>query len=198
MVAISSLATRNVFSPLRSTHGSGLAGARRLRRSVSKRSDIGALKVAPRETAILIWVAGGGSKCDASGCQARPLRRSYLIFPRFLVRPSGFTVENGQAGARIDEEPGAALLVVLHPSRRPETDGSIGPDCSPSLRDPTPDPSRSVLRKPGLHPRKECSCSRRERLEVPLSGRSRASADHLGGGWGSRERYLFYPGCVTE
>jgi hypothetical protein len=32
-------------------------------------------------------------------------------------------------------------------------------DCSPSLRDPTLDPSRSVIRKTGLHPRKECSCS---------------------------------------
>src|SRR5712664_1176196 len=76
-------------------------------------SDIGALKVAPRETAILIGVAGGGSKCDASGCQVQPPQRSYLIFPRFFVRPSGFTVENRQGGPRVDEQPGAALLVVL-------------------------------------------------------------------------------------
>ncbi len=31
--------------------------------------DIGAHKVAPRETAILVGVAGGGSKCDASDRQ---------------------------------------------------------------------------------------------------------------------------------
>jgi hypothetical protein len=76
-------------------------------------SDIGALKVAPREIAILIGVAGGGSKCGASGCQVQPPQRSYLIFPRFFVRPSGFTVENRQGDPRVDERPGAALLVVL-------------------------------------------------------------------------------------
>lgn len=76
-------------------------------------SDIGALKLAPRETAILIGVAGGGSRCDASGCQVQPPQRSYLIFPRFFVRPSGFTVENGQDSPRVDEQPAAALLVVL-------------------------------------------------------------------------------------
>jgi len=76
-------------------------------------SDIGALKVAPRETAILIGVAGGGSKCDADGCQVQPPQRSYLIFPRLFVRPSGFTVEDGQDGPRVDEKSGAAFLVVL-------------------------------------------------------------------------------------
>jgi ADP-ribosyl-[dinitrogen reductase] hydrolase len=35
------------------------------------------------------------------------------LFPRFFVRPSGFTVDHGQDGARVDEQPGAALLVVL-------------------------------------------------------------------------------------
>jgi hypothetical protein len=75
-------------------------------------SDIGALKLDPRETAILIGVAGG-SKCDANGCQAQHRRRSYLIFPRFFVRPSGFTVEDGQDGPRVDKQPGVALLMLL-------------------------------------------------------------------------------------
>jgi hypothetical protein len=76
-------------------------------------SDMGALKLAPRETAILIGLAGGGSECDTNGCQEYPRHRSYLIFPRFFVRPSGFTVEDGQDGSHVDEQPGAALLVVL-------------------------------------------------------------------------------------
>jgi hypothetical protein len=75
-------------------------------------SDKGALKMAPRETAILIGVAGG-SKCDTSGCQSQRWRRSYLVLPRFFVRPSGFTVEDGRDGPRVDEQPGAALVVVL-------------------------------------------------------------------------------------
>src|SRR5258708_33615126 len=57
-------------------------------------SDISALKVAPRETAILIGIAGGGSMCDAKGCQVPPPQRSYLVFPMIFVLPSGFTVED--------------------------------------------------------------------------------------------------------
>ena len=76
-------------------------------------SDIGALKVGPHETTIMIGIATGGSKCDATGCQVQPPQRSYLIFPRLFVRPSGFIVEDGQSGPRVEEQPGDALLVVL-------------------------------------------------------------------------------------
>jgi hypothetical protein len=76
-------------------------------------SDIGALKVGPRETAILIGIASGGSECDATGCQVQPPQRSYLIFPSLFVQPSGFTVEDGQEGPRVGEQPGVALLVIL-------------------------------------------------------------------------------------
>ena len=75
-------------------------------------SDIAALKLGRRETVILIGVAGGGSKCDASGCQVRPPQRSYLIFPRLFIRPSGFTVEDGHNSPRVEEQPGDALLVI--------------------------------------------------------------------------------------
>jgi hypothetical protein len=75
-------------------------------------SDLAALKLGRLETAILIGVAGGGSECDATGCVAQPSRRSYLIFPRFFVRPSGFTVEDRQDSPRVNEQPGAALLVI--------------------------------------------------------------------------------------
>jgi hypothetical protein len=75
-------------------------------------SDLAALKLGRLETAILIGVAGGGAECDARGCVAQPSRRSYLKFPRLLVRPSGITVEDGQHSPRVNEQPGAALLVI--------------------------------------------------------------------------------------
>lgn len=75
-------------------------------------SDIAALKLGRLETAVLVGVAGGGSDCGDRGCVAHPAHRSYIVFPRLLVRPSGFTVEDGQ-DPRIDELAGGALFVIV-------------------------------------------------------------------------------------
>jgi hypothetical protein len=75
-------------------------------------SDIAALKLGRLETAILVGVAGGGAECDERGCVAQPWHRSYIVFPRLLVRPSGFTVEDGQDSPRLDELAGGALFVI--------------------------------------------------------------------------------------
>lgn len=99
---------RRVFAPLMALGWPVLAVYGALSPNVS---DIGALKLAPQEAAILIGAAGG-SQCDAGGCQVQRWR-SYLIFPRFFLQPSGFTVQDGRDGPRVDEQPGAALLVVL-------------------------------------------------------------------------------------
>jgi hypothetical protein len=41
-----------------------------------------------------------------------PAHRSYIVLPKLLVRPSGFTVEGGQ-DPRFDELAGEALLVIV-------------------------------------------------------------------------------------
>ena len=75
-------------------------------------SDVVALKLGHLDTAILVGVAGGGADCGDRGCVAHPAHRSYIVFPRLFLRPSGFTVENGQDGPRTDELRGGALIVV--------------------------------------------------------------------------------------
>lgn len=111
MVAISSVAPWNGSAPVHATRGTGLARARYLRRTLPKPFDLAALKLGRLETAVLVGVTGGGSDCRHTDCVAHPAHRSYIVFPRLLVRPSGFTVEDGQS-PRVDELAGGALFVI--------------------------------------------------------------------------------------
>jgi hypothetical protein len=73
--------------------------------------DLTALNIGSHQTAVLIGSAGYGSKCDRSGCVEYPAERSYIIFPKVLLHPSIFAVEETDP-ARVREEPGAALIAA--------------------------------------------------------------------------------------
>ena len=75
-------------------------------------SDVAALKLRGFEAAILIGITGGGSHCDNNACVEYPARRSYIVFPRLLTRPSAFEVEDGDS-PRVEEIPGAALICLV-------------------------------------------------------------------------------------
>jgi len=78
-----------------------------------RHDDLAALRLQRGEIAVLVGLGGGGSTCvNSQPCQVTPSQRSYLVFPRSIRTGAGFVVEDTAPSLTVEQEQGAALLII--------------------------------------------------------------------------------------